>query len=82
MISDQKSCIRDAVLLLREVQAALSGGANTVLVARIEEVLRQLKELEKHDGIDPEKLADVLRILGEGLALIPMVVDLLQRLHR
>jgi hypothetical protein len=79
-MSSRRSCVGDAVEALIEVRAALSDGTNAVQLERIDEVIRLLQASEAEHGFDAGKLADAMRILGEGIALIPAVMDLLRKL--
>jgi hypothetical protein len=64
------------------VRTALSGGANTVLLEAVEEAIQRLMEIERDENGDQWKIADVLEILGDGLALVPVIAELIQRLNR
>jgi hypothetical protein len=79
-MSSRVSCVSDAVQALIELRAALSDGTNAVQVERVDEVIRLLQASETQHGFDTGKLADAMRILGEGIALIPAVMDLLRKL--
>jgi hypothetical protein len=78
-MSAKEGCVRDAVQALIELRAALSGGTNAVQVERVDEVIRLLQASETQHGFDTGKLADAMRILGEGIAIIPAVMNLLQK---
>jgi hypothetical protein len=78
-MSSKERCVGDAVQALIELRAALSGGTNAVQVERVDAVIRLLQASETQHGFDAGKLADAMRILGEGIALIPAVIDLLQK---
>jgi hypothetical protein len=75
-----ESCVSGAVQMLLELRAALSGGTNAVQVERVDEVIRLLHASERQHGFDTGTIADAIRILGEGIALIPAVMDLLHKL--
>ncbi len=76
------ACVRDAITSLIAVRTALSGGANTVLLEAVEEAIQRLMEIERDENGDQWKIADVLEILGDGLALVPVIAELIQRLNR
>lgn len=69
-------------MLLNEARGALSGRADTVVLERLDEAILQLAVIESEQHISPGRIGHVLRILGDGLALIPAIAELLQRLHR
>lgn len=82
MIHDRHDCVRSAIDLLTTVSVALSGGANTVLREAVDEAIRQLTKALETENFDTGKISEVLRILGDGLALMPSIVDLVQKLTR
>lgn len=75
----KESCVSGAVQMLLELRAALSDGTNAVQVERIDEAIRLLREGERQHGFDTGKIADAMRLLGEGIALIPAMMDLLRK---
>jgi hypothetical protein len=78
-MSAKARCVGDAVQALTELRAALSSGTNAAQVERVDEVIRLLQASETQHGFDAGKLADAMRILGEVVALIPAVMNLLQK---
>jgi hypothetical protein len=82
MIHDHHDCVRSAINLLIAVSEALSGEANTVLRERIDEAVRQLSTVQEIEHFETRRISEVLRILGEGLALIPSIVEFVQKLNR
>lgn len=82
MTHSHNSCVRSAITLLTEVRVALNGRADTVLLEKLDEAIRRLTAIESDERVDPGMVTDVLRILGEGLALIPVIAELIQKLNR
>lgn len=80
MIIQSRSCVRGALSLLVEVREALSDEANTVLIEKLDESIRQLTEIESTEQIDTRAVIEVLRTIGDLLGLIPVVVELIDRL--
>lgn len=74
------ACVRDAVTSLIAVRAALSDRANAVLLEAVEEAIRRLVASECEGHCDQWAITEVLKILGDGLALVPVIADLIQRL--
>jgi DNA-binding FrmR family transcriptional regulator len=81
MIQDHSACVRDAIALLIAVRTALSDRANTVLLEAVDEAIQRLVASEREGHCDQWMIADVLKILGDGLALVPVIVELIQRLN-
>lgn len=82
MTHSHYSCVKSAITLLNEVRVALSGRADAVLLEKLDEAIRRLTAIESEEHVDPRMIVDVLRILGDGLALIPVIAELIQRLNR
>jgi len=82
MIHDHHDCVRNAVCSLTDVSEALSGEANTVLREKIDEVIRQLSMVQETEHFDTRRISEILGILGDGLALIPSIVELVHKLNR
>ena len=82
MTHSHYACVRDAITLLIEVRTALSDRANTVLLEAVDEAIQRLIASEREGHSDQWTIADVLKILGDGLALIPVIAELIQRLNR
>ena len=81
MTKCHSACVRDAIDSLNAVRAALSGGANTVLLEAVEEAIQRLIEIEREGHSDQRTITEVLEILGDGLALLPVIVELIRRLN-
>jgi len=76
------ACVRDAIASLISVRMALSDRANTVLLEAVDDAIRQLIASEREGHCDQWTITEVLRILGDGLALVPFIAELIQRLNR
>ena len=82
MTQSHHVCVRNAIAGLTSVQQALSGGANAVLREKISWIIQQLEEIEAEERVDPGKIVEVLKVIGDGLALAPVIVELMQKFIR
>jgi hypothetical protein len=82
MTQHHYACERDEIALLIAVRTALSDRANTVLLEAVDEAIQRLRASEREGHSDQWTITDVLKILGDGLALVPVIADLIQRLNR
>ena len=75
------ACVRDAITSLIAVRTALSDRANAVLLEAVDEAIRRLIASEREGHCDRWTITEVLKILGDGLALVPVIAELIQRLN-
>jgi len=64
--------------LLREVSKAMRAKSETSVVVKIEEAIVQLEELVQSNHMDYGLIREVLKTLGQGIALIPDIGRLLK----
>jgi hypothetical protein len=72
------SLVRESVGLLRQVRSALTNDSSHGLVVSINEVIVNLESYlhEGHD--DPGRLAEILKVLAQGLGAIPAIQQIIE----
>jgi predicted TPR repeat methyltransferase len=64
--------------LLREASQVMRAKSETSVALKIDEAVAKLEALMQADLVDHGSINEVLKILGQGLALIPAIAQLLQ----
>jgi len=64
--------------LLQEVSQVMRAKSETSVALKIDEAVAKLAELMQSDFIDHGLITEILEILGQGIALIPAIEQLLQ----
>lgn len=70
--------IAETLPLLREVSKEMRAKSETSVALKIDEAIGQLEELAQSDLSDHGTITEVLKTLGQGIALIPAIERLLQ----
>lgn len=70
--------IAETLPLLREVSREMRAKSETSVALKIDEAIGQLEELAQSDLCDHGTINEVLKTLGQGIALIPAIERLLQ----
>jgi len=67
------SLVKDSLDLLRQVRASVANDSNRSLVVAIDEAIVKL-ELYLNEGVaDPGRIGEILKVLAQGLAAIPVL---------
>lgn len=70
--------IAETLPLLREVSREMRAKSETSVALKIDEAIMQLEKLAHSDLSDHGSITEVLKILGQGIALIPAIERLLK----
>ena len=81
MQSHRLTLVKDSLDLLRQVRSSVASGSNHSLVVSLDEVIVRL-ELYVSSGVDdPGWIRDALKVLAQGLAMIPILQHLIDMLR-
>jgi hypothetical protein len=70
MTSNRTFLVREALDLLRQVRAELANDSNCSWVVEVDEAIVKL-DLYLHEGVDdPGVVADILKVLAQGLGTL------------
>jgi hypothetical protein len=72
------SLIAETLPLLREVSLEMRAKSETSVALKIDEAIMQLEKLAQSDLGDQGSVTEVLKTLGQGIALIPAIERLLK----
>ena len=64
--------------LLREASQVMRAKSETSVALKIDEAVAKLEELMQSEFIDQGSIKEILKILGQGIALIPSIEQLLK----
>jgi hypothetical protein len=70
--------IAETLPLLREVSKEMRAKSETSVALKIDEAVEQLEELAQSDLSSHGRVPEVLKTLGQGVALIPAIERLLK----
>ena len=64
--------------LLREASQVMRAKSETSVALKIDEAVVKMEELMQSDFADHGSISEILKILGQGIALIPSIEQLLK----
>jgi hypothetical protein len=76
----RRSLVEDSLALLREVRAGLHNESNRELVAALDEAIAMLEVILIQGSIRADHTEKVLKVLGQGLAALPVLQRLIELL--
>ncbi len=72
--------LKDSIVLLRQVRESVHSESFRGLVVKIDEVILLLEAVEREGPIDPGRINEALKVLGQGLAAIPSIAKIIELL--
>lgn len=70
--------VKETLPLLKEVSEVMRATSKTDLATKIDEAAFAMEELVQSGDVDRISIIKILEILGQGIALIPEVAELLK----
>jgi hypothetical protein len=80
MKTEIRSLVEDSLALLREVRAGLHNESNRELVAALDEAIAMLEVILIQGPVRVDHTEKVLKVLGQGLAALPVLQRLIESL--
>lgn len=80
MKTNRRSLVKDSLALLREVRAGLHNESNRELVAALDEAIAMLEVILIQGPVRADHTEKVLKVLGQGLAALPVLQRLIELL--
>jgi hypothetical protein len=80
MKTNRRSLVEDSLALLREVRAGLHNESNRELVAALDEAMVMLEVIISQEPVRADHAEKVLKVLGQGLAALPVLQRLIELL--
>lgn len=70
--------LKDSIVLLRQARSGMQNKSFRSLAMKIDEVIAQLELVVSERTVDPGRLTESLKALGQGLATVPTILRIIE----